>query len=151
MDKIKIIAEVKCNDGLAYVLNRKVKFTYDKIDWKTIIGKDEGALQFYYWDGRVGLFGCKAFGGREFTLKLSDGTEERCCGQWWDGMNKTSAKLYDYKDLEYFSFSTIDELRKCYVYTLCMCTKQWLESIKAKYQGKVYDYWEYEKIIKNKD
>lgn len=66
-------------------------------------------------------------------------------------MNETSGKLYDYKDLEYFTFSTIDELRKCYVYTLCMCTKQWLESIKAEYQGKVYDYWEYEKIIKSKN
>lgn len=151
MKKIKIIAEVKFNEELAYVLNRKVKFTYDKIDNKTIIGKDEGMIQFYYWDGCVDPFGHKAFGGREFTLQLSDGTEQHCCGDWWDGMNKTAAKLYDYKDLEYFIFSTIDQLKKCYVFSGCMCTKQWLEKIKSEYQGKVYDYREYEKVINSKE
>ena len=48
MEKIKIIAIVREPGGTdCYVLNRDIKYTYTKIDRETIIGEDEGVLNFY--------------------------------------------------------------------------------------------------------
>ena len=80
-EKIKIIAIIdNVNDGFAYVLNRNIEYIYTKIDRDTIIGEDEGLLKFFKRDTNIYPFGKTAFGGRKFTLKLSDGTEEECHG-----------------------------------------------------------------------
>lgn len=146
MGKIKIIAKVRFNDGYAYVLNRNVNFLYTKMDDKTIIGYDEEIYQFYKKDS----FGknWKAFGGREFELKLTDGSVEKCYGQWWDGITKTAQELFKDKRMKHFAFSTNEELKRCYVYYGATCDAKWLEKLDAEYTGKIYEYYEYEKILK---
>lgn len=146
MEKIKIIAKVRHNDGYAYVLNRNVNFLYTKMDDETIIGYDEEIYQFYKKD-RFGT-NWKAFGGRKFELKLTDGSVEKCYGQWWDGITKTAQELFKDKRMKYFSFSTDEALKRCYVYTGATCDAEWLEKLDAEYTGKIYDYYEYEKILK---
>lgn len=149
-EKIKIIAIIdNHNGGFAYVLNRDIGYDYTKIDKDTIIGKDEGVLKFYERDNRIYPFGKTAFGGREFTLKLSDGTEEKCHGQWWDGMSKTARELYSYDNLVDFPSATIDDLQKYYLFYGRYCDKKWLEELKAEYKGRIYDYYEYQNIVKN--
>ena len=151
-EKIKIIAIIRNPDGhYGYVINRDIKYIYTKIDRETIIGEDEGVLQFYKRDASVLPFGKTAFGGRKFTLKLSDGTEEKCHGQWWDGMSKSAKELYNYDNIVDFPSETVNNLQKCYLFCGRCCDKEWLEELKAEYKGKIYNYDEYRNIIKNID
>ena len=146
-EQIKIVAKVTCNDGFAYVLNRMPHFLYTKLDWKTIIGQDEAMYRFYMYEDWGDKH--KAFGGRHFQLELTDGTVEDCHGQWWDGMNNTSRKLYNPDNLRYFAYSTIEELRKCYVYTGCYADFEWIRKLDIEYDGEIYDYWKFEEMIEN--
>lgn len=143
--QIKIVAKVTCNDGFAYVLNRMPHFLYTKLDQKTIIGEDEGMYEFYMYDRYTDRY--KAFGGRQFQLPLTDGSVEKCYGQWWSGMNDTALKLFSRESLCYFVYSTIEDLKKCYVYTRCSANVDWVKKLDSKYNGKIYDYWEFEKMI----
>lgn len=145
MFKIKIIAKVRYNDGYAYVLNRNVNFLYTKMDHETIIGYDEEIYQFFKKDTFCQRW--KAFGGLKFELNLTDGTTEKCFGQWWDGITKTAQELFKGKRMCHFSFSSKDNLKKCYVYSGCWCDSEWLEKLDAEYTGKIYDYYEYERML----
>lgn len=149
-DKIKIVAIVVNGDHKCYVLNRPLHLSYTKIDNETIIGEDEGVLSFFKRDYLVLPFGKTAFGGREFTLPLTDGTVEKCHGQWWDGMSASARELFDLNNLCYFAWSTNDKLKDCYVFYGCQCESQWLEGLESEYQGVSYGYWEYEKLIKER-
>lgn len=149
MEKIKIIAIIREQDGrYMYVINRDIKYIYTKIDNETIIGEDEGVLQFYKRDGIVLPFGKTAFGGREFTLKLSDGTEEKCSGQWWDDFSNAVLELYNIDDIVYFPSATIDDLKKFDLFYGRRCDRRWLEKLEAEYKGKIYTRDEYRDIIK---
>lgn len=146
-DRIKIIAIVKSGGTSFFVLNRRVQYSYTKIDRETIIGEDEGVLCFYKRDDMALPFGMRAFAGRKFTLPLTDGTSEQCSGQWWDAMSTSARELFPLDSLCSFPHATIDELRKCYVFCGGACEKQWLEKLVAEYKGAVYEYWEYENMI----
>ena len=145
-DKFKVVAKVRCNDRYAYVFDRRPEFLYTKIDHETIIGECDGMLRFYKRDS-FGKY-WKAFGGAEFELKLTDGTVEKCFGQWWDGMSKAANELFNPDDITYFAYSTIEELRKCYVYSGCRAIRKWVGELDVSYEGTVYDYWEFEKLLK---
>ena len=146
MDNIKIIAKVRFNDRYAYVLNKYPTFLYTKIDKETIIGYHEEMYSFYKKEAFNEKW--KAFGGRKFELKLTDGNVEKCFGQWWDGITKAVEELFKGKELCYFTFSSNDVLKDCYVYSGCYCDAVWLEKLDKEYKGKIYDYFEYEKLLK---
>ena len=149
MEKIKIVAIVREQDGsYSYVINRDIRYVYTKIDSETIIGEDEGVLTFYKRDGNILPFDKTAFGGREFTLKLSDGTEEKCNGLWWDDYSKAVIELFNIDDIVYFHSATVDDLKKFYLFYGRRCDKRWLEKLKAEYKGKIYDYEEYRTILR---
>lgn len=146
MIKFKVVAKVRSNDRYSYILDRKPEFLYTKIDKETIIGECDGMLRFFKRDS----FGknWKAFGGAKFELELTDGTVEKCFGQWWDGMSKAAKELFNPDDITYFSYSTIEELEKFYVYSGGYAIRKWVEKLDASYKGRVYDYWEFEKFLK---
>lgn len=150
MEKIKIIAIIREQDGgYMYVINRDIKYIYTKIDRETIIGEDEGVLQFYKRDASIYPFGKTAFGGREFTLKLSDGTEQKCNGQWWDDFSNAALELYNIDDIVYFPSATIDDLKKFDLFYCRRCDRRWLEKLEAEYKGKIYTRDEYRNIVKS--
>ena len=62
-------------------------------------------------------------------------------------MNDTALKLFSRESLCYFVYSTIEDLKKCYVYTGCSANVDWVKKLDSKYNGKIYDYWEFEKMI----
>ena len=146
MEPIKVVAKVKFNDGFAYVLNRNLDFRYTKIDQKTIIGEDEGTLLFYTYEPPSWRW--KAFTGRQFELTLTDGTVEKCHGQWWDGINDTIKELFDLDQIYYFSYSTIEMLKEHYLFMGCMAEKSWIEQLDSTYKDEIYGYWDYKKMIK---
>lgn len=143
--RIEAIVQHKSDWGTYnyYVLNRPLQMAYTKIDPDSIIGEDEGVLLFY-----EKLGGKDAFGGREFTLNLTDGSVENCSGQWWDFRSESARLLYPDEAICNFAHSTKDDLNKCYVFYGAKCEKQWLDNLVSEYQGKIYEYWEYEKMIK---
>lgn len=149
-EKIRIEAIVMHGDHRYYVINRPLQKSYTKIDHETIIGEDEGALSFYKREFLTLPFGKTAFGGRKFTLTLTDGTVEKCWGQWWDGITDSARELFSSTRIKHFAWNTADELKNCYVFYGGECEAAWLEKLEAEYQGKLYDYDEYEKIIKAK-
>lgn len=142
----KVVAKVRSGDRYLYVLDRKPEFLYTKIDDETIIGECDGMLQFFKRDSYGKNW--KAFGGAKFELKLTDGTVEKCYGQWWDGMSKAAKDLFNPEDIVHFSYSTIEELNKFYVYSGSCAIRRWVEKLDDSYKGTVYDYWEFEKLLK---
>lgn len=63
-------------------------------------------------------------------------------------MSKAAKELFNPDDITYFSYSTIEELNKFYVYSGVYAIRRWIEKLDASYKGRVYDYWEFEKILK---
>lgn len=153
----KIIAEVdfpSYGHKIVYVLNKKPKFVYHRVDSNTIVGEADGIFyNCYYYEqcgGNPNFGGNYAFGGNKFDIPLDDGNVIHAYGQWWGGV-KESAKKYINKELDRnFAYSTIDELKRCYAF--CGLdggiAEDALESLRSKYHGKVYRYDEYRKIIK---
>lgn len=139
----KIIAVVKFNSGEAFVMENPIKLEYIKYGDYTIVGSDGVFVSCY---GKNIDFYCKAFAGREFDLQLTDGTIEHCSGQWWDSITERAKKEID-GNIIHVTANNIERLKKCYVFNGYSGIQKEIEKLRSEYQGKVYEYWEYEKII----
>jgi len=140
---MKVIALVKMNDSLALVFDEKINFVYTKIDDNTIIGEYKGLYDCLFRQGDNG----DAFAGRKFDIELSDGKIEHCHGQWWSGKNVSATLLIG--ECVYLSYSYTEYLVGCYVYTGGIIDKTVYEYLISEYQGKIYEYREYEEFIIN--
>lgn len=150
MKNNKIIAIVKFNNGEALVLQNKPQLKYTKYGDDTIVGTDGTFYSFY---GRERFSEkWKAFAGRKFDLALTDGGVEKCYGQWWDTVTDRAKKeLGIYKggnEVVYATANSVDSLKSCYVFVGYNTLKHKLDEIRKTYTGKVYDYWDYKKILK---
>ena len=63
-------------------------------------------------------------------------------------MSKAAKELFDYNNLVDFPSATIDNLQKYYLFYGRCCDKEWLEELKAEYKGKIYDYNEYQSMVR---
>lgn len=143
MEEVKIIAVVKFNKGEALVLNRKIKYKYRKVD-NLIIGKDGIFYDCYKYDRPSKGF--YAFGGYKFDIELEDGSTEHCYGQWWSGGFDKASKLEGLK-FGHAVYNCIEELIKCYVYFGAQVDVNQYNEFRKTYNGPVYEYRDYEKII----
>lgn len=77
---------------------------------------------------------------------MKDGTVTHCYGQYWDGRYADAEKILGIKFAD-FTHSTIDSLRKCYVFTSGIADKAKFQEMIDKFQASVPDYkpWEYQK------
>src|SRR5690625_6053855 len=85
-------AVVEFNQGVAFVLDKPVKYKYYK-QGNLIIGLDDSCTFircFKYSRPSPGFY---AFGGSKFDLQLENGEVEHCYGQWWDGGYKEASEL----------------------------------------------------------
>lgn len=147
MEEFKIVAVVKFNQLEAYVLNRLPEFKYKKIG-SIMYGIDSGLFQCYSYESCDDRW--KAFGGRKFDIKLENGEIEHCYGQWWNGGHDKIAKLENI-ELIGITFQTVENLKDCYVFTGGSIDKEFKSKLRAEYTGNIYEYREYEKIIKYDD
>lgn len=143
MKEIKIIAVVKFNDGEAYVLNRKPVMLYNKIG--NIMFAKDGAF-YDCLKYRIDQYG-EAFAGRKFEVPLVEGGFQICDGKWWDDGYRELENLESIK-LTRVTVGTIEELQKCYVFTGLLADAHDISFMRSEYNGAVYPYWDYEKIIK---
>ena len=145
--KNKIIAVVKFNDHEAFVMKNPIELEYTKYGKDTIVGSDGCFLSCY---GKKIDFYSKAFAGRKFDLELTDGTIEHCSGQWWDSITKRAREAID-DNIIHVTAKDIDGLKKCYVFNGYSGLEKEVKKLRSQYSGKIYEYWEYEKIIKDSD
>jgi len=143
----KIIAVVKFNDGEAFVMEQPIKLEYTKYGGYTIVGTDGCFLCCYGYESPGKTW--EAFAGRKFDLQLTDGTVEHCYGQWWDSITKKAREVIN-DNIISVTAKSIDGLKKCYVFSGYYGIETEIKKLRSEYLGKVYDYWEYEKILKQR-
>lgn len=143
----KILAAVKFNSRIAYVLDKEPELTYKKVG-NIIYGTDGLFYSCYEYSGMSP--NRKAFAGREFDITLEDGEVINCVGQWWDGGFAEVEKITNCK-IEHATINTLDKLKECYVFSGYEVDAEKFNQFIKSYTGGVYDYWEYEKIIKYDD
>lgn len=149
----KIIAVVKFNNGEAFVLEKKPELKYTKYG-NVIIGTNSCFLSCYYYEKPIfpinpNWSGWQAFGGRKFDLHLTDGTVEHCFGQWWGGITEKTKRIIG-EDIIDVTVNDVENLKKCYVFSGYTGIKKEIEKLRAEYTGNIYEYKEYEKILKEK-
>ncbi len=142
--KNKIIAIVKFNSGEAFVMENSIKLEYTKYGSDTIIGTDGCFLICYGYSNEQYD---KAFAGRKFDLQLTDGNIEHCYGQWWNSVTKKAREVTQ-GNIIHVTANSIDRLKNCYVFNGYCGIEDKVNKLRSEYSGKIYDYWEYEKIIK---
>ncbi|WP_145153044.1 hypothetical protein [Paenibacillus xylanexedens] len=145
----QVEAIVKFNQGIAFVLDNPVKYTYYK-HGNLIIGLDDTCtfVRCYYYDRPTPGF--EAFGGHKFDITLDDGEVIHCHGQWWDGGYDRAAELLGEK-LIHASYNTAEDLRNCYVFFGSKAVENSLDQLRKTYHGDVQGYWTYEANLKGLD
>lgn len=142
----ELAALVKINNGVALVMKNELKFKYKK-HGNIIIGIDESGtfVDCLYYEAPWGRF--KAFAGREFDIPLENGETIHCNGQWWHGGSEQAEKILG-KEIVGATVNDVESLKKCYVFTGCFAIKENKHKLIENYPGKLYEYYEYEKELK---
>jgi hypothetical protein len=134
MSDFKVIAVVKFNDGEALVLNRPIRFMYEEVG-SDFLGSDGPFRDFLGYGG-----GGNAFGGRELSPPMIDGSvkniKDHRWATWKQGYNSIVV-------------GDTEALKKCYVYYSAHVTPDDYASLRGAYTGTVFEYWDYEKILKH--
>lgn len=146
---MEIIAVVKFNNGEAFVFDEIPDLVYTKYGNDTIIGESGPFYTCYGYSKPSDGF--KAFGGRKFDITLSDGTTEHCYGQWWDGVTNLAKKELNIDGVERTLIRVTAEdfktLTNCYVYCGFYAIESEMREMRKKYDGKVYEYYEFENEV----
>lgn len=138
---MKIIAKVKFNNEFAYVLDQDIELKYVELKDGSFVGFDESKT-FYNYYGHYSYSGGGAFGGREFTLDMLDGTIKKIKDYWWDGLTETIKKYFRDNDIEFISITVESKpsLMDCYVFCGMSANKEGFEKLLNEYTGKTYEY-----------
>ena len=143
---MRLIALVKFNSGVALVLTESPKYTYTK-HGSIIIGIDKTGTFVKCYEYRRPCGSFKAFAGNEFDIPLDTGEIIHCDGQWWHGGHSEAGKILG-KDLVNATYNDVESLKRCYVYTGDSAIKEKWQELVDGYDGKLYEYREYEAAIK---
>jgi hypothetical protein len=147
-EPLKIIQVVTFNVvGEAWVLNRAPRLEYER-HGDTIIGMDFPLFNCYGYEHPA--HGFRAFGGREFEIKLVGGEIIRCNGQWWSGVTPLAKSLIG-GEVADVTAKDIDALQKCYVFSGFVGEMESLQEFRAGYTGNIIPYWDYEKILRERN
>lgn len=147
---MKIEAIIKSKGGQWFaVIDEPIQLLYTKMDHETIIGTDKDCIfwQFYGFE-YVRIKYKQAFGGRHFEIPLTDGTKEVCKGCWWDKMTKSAYELTSNIEFGQVGIATKSQLKNCYVFSGYTVDRVKFNKIANQYNGQIYEYFEYEKILK---
>lgn len=143
----KVLAVVKFNDGEALVLDKLPKLKYT-LSNGCITGTDGLFADCLHYEAPFGRF--KAFAGREFEIKLEDGSVVKCNGQYWDGVKKGHIEKLGFVPGR-ATVNSLDSLKSCYVFTGYYANPELFQQLRATYEGKVWEYREYQEQIKEPD
>lgn len=144
---MKIIATIKFNDQIALVLSEHPKFNYKQYG-DIIIGidKTETFVNCYRYED---CGNWKAFAGHKFDIQLENGEVIHCDGKWWHGGHKKAEEILGMK-LVNVTYQDIESLKQFYVFAGDCAVNDKLEQLISGYDGKIYEYQEYEASINKK-
>ena len=142
---MKVIAIVRFNSGYAIVTYEHPKLIYTKYG-NTTVGTDGTFTKCYYYEKPDEHW--QAFGGSKFDIQLSDGTIEKCYGQWWDGVSGKAIEVLGERPVN-VTVGQLEALKSCYVFTGYTAIKSKYDELVSQYKGIIWDYWDYEKTISN--
>lgn len=150
---MKMIDIVKFNNGIAIVVDEIPELTYEKYG-TYLIGSDDSKLLFDCLYQHYDRFK-KAFAGREFDLRMKDGTITHCEGQYWSGRTQECAKLIGI-ELGEITIQTLDALKECYVFTRYQVNLSVYRSMVSDFFAKnpgyeIFGYWEYDNRINGRN
>lgn len=138
--KIRVIKHViNEKSGQRFVvLNRLPDFKYVK-KGNLLLAEDSGFYSCYYY-GRPDKYS-QAFAGRKFDIPMLDGSVIKASGQWWNGEHPI------YKEIKAVrhGYSTIDKLKRCFVFTGGVLFNESLLNTCAK---NPVEYWELERKLR---
>lgn len=134
-----LVAIVKFNNEEAFVLDRPLHFIY-KLVGNDFVGADGPFQDYLYYEKDCGS--SVAFAGRELNLDMADGSVEKIKNHWWSGIQEGHKEL---------TISSVEALKKCYVFGSASIPKEQLVKLRASYSGCVYPYWDYEKVLRYDD
>lgn len=139
--KNPIEALLKYGESQALVLDKMPVFTYKRHD-NLLIGMDETGnfISCYKYEKPTGNM--KAFGGREFTLPLEDGSVIECNGQWWDGGYDEAEKMIR-NSIVSVPICTKESLKDTDIFYSGHMFEAHLEHLLSEYVGEVMDRKEY--------
>lgn len=148
---MKIIAKVKFNDGFAYVLDQKIELEYEQLKDNSLIGFDKSKTFYDYYSYKIEK-GFKAFGGREISLKMTDGTTRIIKDYWWSSSLIFSKKYFKNDNVSFIRVVANDEnsLFNYFVFYEYYANKEAFEKLEKEYNGKIYEYKNLEKICRSK-
>jgi hypothetical protein len=148
---MRMIAKVRFNQRYAWVIDDPINLQYTFYENKKfLIGLDE-TCTFYnvlYYERPTGNM--RAFGGRSLDLPMADGSVTHCDGQYWSGKEGTASKILGVS-FGYETVQSIEQLRECYVFSGYAVNYERFLTLCIDYDGPVFDYYEYEAIIKCKN
>ena len=110
------------------VLNEMPAFVFER-QGENLVAEHDGFFERYRRETPTERW--KAFGGRKFDLPLKDGTVEHACGQWWWSAPMISANPGPIISV---GISTVELLRKCYVFTSGCIAKEKLDAWLATHE-----------------
>ena len=143
-----MIAKVRFNQLYAWVIDEPIHLQYTFYENKKfLIGLDE-TCTFYnvlYYERPIGNM--RAFGGRSLDLQMADGSMTHCDGQYWSGKEGAASKILGVS-LGYETVQSIEQLRKCYVFSGYAVNYEKFLALCMDYDGPVFDYYEYEAMIR---
>lgn len=141
---MKIVAKVKFNDEIAYVLDDMAQLEYDK--HKHIIYGTNGVI----YDIKAHVpNSTSGFSGHEFTYQFKDGTEKTYKGSLWDSWD-ASQNLGEVlgKNIDTITVKDVEGLKNCYVFNGMYVDVDALKELDGYDSDKVYDYDEYRNYLK---
>lgn len=139
----KILARVKFNKEYAYVLDDIPEVIYTKKD-NVYVGK-AGIFYDVLTEYRDRFD--KAFADREIEIKMDDGSVYSHKGCLWSN-TPNNLEEFGIPQLYFVTIQCQDALRDCYVYRGMYTDAAGLNYLDS-FEGKLWEYYEYEKYIKN--
>ena len=141
---MKILKIGKFNDGICLVVNKMPKITYEKIG-NDYIGTNKKGFVWHKYTYNYSRCEPHAFGGREISLKMKDGSIETIKNHWWD--NGIEDKADQFRRI---TVRDIESLKNCYVYTSIYMKKDLINEAIEDYfiKDKLYEYDDLEKWVK---
>lgn len=147
MKIIKLIKQSYSNNQYRYyaIFDEIPEITYEKVGLN-YIGSSVDSDGIIIASSFLGYeqFG-NAFGGREITLKMKDGSTQKIKDHWYDrGWYKGHGEFIN------IGAGTVEELQRCYVYYSYNINKQKFEEMMEEYftRDKLYEYREVEEWCK---
>jgi len=154
---MKIVAMVRFNNKWAYVFDEEISFRYreEVIDGnRFLIGRNGPFLTCLQYQKASGSM--RAFAGRKMTLQMEDGSLRDVQNDWWHCVSP-------FENIVSITCSTIDSLKRCYVYSGADCDASVLNELISEYENRTrppysfadggyrYPYYDFEKVIKYAD